>query len=205
MKLFNNSGNTYNTGNGLSIVGAVTQSFINSKDISDTATSLQQYFIGSPSSIAITIGTAIFFAGGYSYDKSFKNPDEPDFGQLKKGHILSALGAGFVALGLSGIAANDLALGAAILGGLMHVGGKLGSVFDEARGNLYKYLPLASRGPALLSLGLDITASNMDSLPLIGTMIIANLIWARADTMLMDDGIAKRALSRALLIPKGPK
>ena len=88
----------------------------------------------------------------------------------------------------------------AITGGVLHTGGKLGSFLAHSQDRPYKYLPLLSRAPALISLGLSLPHPTHGTvLPL--ALVVANLLWARADVMLMPHGRVRTALGRLLLVP----
>jgi hypothetical protein len=210
-KAFGNPGRTYNTGNTLAIGGAVAQVVAASPDLLTLAHGLTTQFMGNLPSVLITLGSLVFFHSGWNYDQAWANGFPPDAKKNDNGHKGSVAGATLLAAGLYGLAQSDTALLAAVVGGTMHAGGKLGSLIEPEHDATYKFFPLISRAPAGASLMLDIL-DGMSKYPhfmegakhsiLPAFVIAANIVWARADTMLMPEGPVKRVLSRALLVPE---
>ena len=206
---FENAGMTYNTGDWIAIFGAAGQVIITSQgDMAAAAKGLADYFVGSGPALAVSLGSLIFFVGGSRYDQAWANGFPPDIGKNNQGHFWSAIGAALLAAGLVGLSQSSLALGAALVGGFLQIGGKAGSLIDPRRDAFYKYLPLVSRAPAIVSLLADIdanvTSADATHSILPALLIGCNLIWARADTMLMPECMARRALSRMLLAERAP-
>ena len=206
---FENAGMTYNSGNWLAIIAAVAQISAGSQgDVAEAAKGIANYFAGSGPAFAVSLGSLVFFVGGRRYDQAWAHGFPPDIVKNNQGHLWSAIGAALLCIGLAELSQSGFAICAALVGGFLHVGGKLGSLVDPGHDSSYKLLPLLSRAPAIASLLADINA-NFDSVGATHSMLPAlligcNLIWARADTMLMPECSAKRALSRALLASWAP-
>jgi hypothetical protein len=190
----NNAGSTYNAGNVLALVGAMIQVAIGSHGLIDTAQGIFGHLAGSLPALAASAASGAFLIGGVCYDAAWKTGAPPIGSKLQQGHALSALGALLMCLSLVHLSQSRFALVAALLAGGLHVTGKMGCLLDPKRDWFYKWLPLASRLPSTASLVSD------GFLSLLGVaLILCNLIWARADAMLMCDGPAKRALGRMLV------
>ena len=156
-KRFANAGLTYNTGNWLAIFAAACQVAASAAGyLTGTASGLAGYFAGNGPSLAASLGSLAFFYGGRCYDKAWARGFPPDQRKNNLGHKWSAIGAALLCAGLAGLSQSNLALSAALIGGVLHVGGKCGSLFDPARDAGYKCLPLLSRIPAVASLCADV-------------------------------------------------
>ncbi len=189
-----NAGSTYNAGNVLALAGAIIQIAMTSHGLIDTAHGIAGHLAGSIPALAASAASIAFLIGGICYDAAWKNGAPPISASLRQGHALSALGALLICLSLVQLSQSPFALMAALVAGVLHVAGKLGCLLDPRRDWLYKWLPLASRLPSTASLLSDAHA------PFLGpALILCNLIWARADAMLMSEGAAKRVLGRILL------
>ena len=197
---FKNAGMTYNTGNWLALAGAIAQVVLSTHNDTEIASGLMDYFLGNLAAIGATLGTVAFFYGGRKYNQAWGNGLPANESKNRDGHFWSAVGATLIAFGLAGLGTTDSSLVAAIVGGILHTGGKAGCLFDRRREKIYKYLPLLSRMPALLSLGLDL-AHPGQSVILSAALIVATIVWARADIMLMPQGRSKRVLGWGLFIP----
>lgn len=200
---FANAGVTYNTGNWLAISASALQVAVSSRgDVAETARGFAHAFIGGGPAVAVTLGSLIFFVGGRSYDLAWAHGAPPDRARINAGHFWSALGALFLAAGLVGLAQTAVAHFTALAAGLLHVGGKSGSLLDPRRDRVYKILPLLSRAPVIVSLLVDLGATlarGADERAILPILLLcANLVWARADGALMAEGRVK-ALLRPLL------
>jgi hypothetical protein len=198
---FKDAGTTYNTGNWLAIFGAIAQVVLVAHSGTEIASGLKDYFIGNLAAVEATLGTAAFFYGGRKYSQAWERGLPVDESKNRDGHFWSAVGAFLIALGLAGLSTTDCALLAAIVGGALHTGGKAGCLLDQNREKTYKYLPLLSRIPASFSLGLDL-AHSAQSVILPTALIVANIVWARADVMLTPPGRANRVLDRVFCIDR---
>lgn len=209
-KRFANAGVTYNTGNWLAIVAAACQVAAGSDGgVADAASSLAQAFAGNGPSLAASLGSLAFFYSGRRYSEAWAQGFPPQQDKNNLGHIWSAIGAALLCAGLVGLSRSNLAMSAALAGGVLHVGGKSGSLFDPRHDAIYKVLPLLSRLPAIASLLSDtsesmgqhaqwIDGARHSMLPLL--LIGCNVIWGRADVMLMPACWVKRALGPAVQV-----
>jgi hypothetical protein len=214
---FQNAGQTYNTGNLTALVGAVPQMFFNAGgDLVQTATALYGYFLGNSWAMATTAAAIAFFHGGVRYDEAFAPCAEdkpPDLDKNNQGHFWSAIGAGLLGIGMVGLGQTPLAKGSAAAGGILHTFGKTGSLLLPRYDAFFKCLPLASRAPAFISLVEDLrenivkyprlTEAALHSI-LPFALIGCNLLWGRADVMLMPEGRVRRALGKVLFVPPAP-
>ncbi len=207
---FENAGITYNTGNWGMKFGALAQIALNTHgNPVAVAKEFLTYLIGNRASIEATVGSIAFFYGGRKYDQAWDNGFPPNQKKNDQGHLWSAVGAGFLAKSLVSLSKTNFSLVSAIAGGVLHVGGKLGSYANPRHDAVYKWLPLASRLPAVASLVEDIHhnfasytpshAALQSVLPI--SLVVCNFCFARADIMLAPQGRAQRVLSRAFLVP----
>jgi hypothetical protein len=199
---FANAGRTYTCGNGLALVAAAVTA-IGGSDRAGLFVNLRQTFVGSTPALAMSFASLTFFLCGAAYDRAHRPAGAADGRYLRAGHALSAIGAATMAFGVAELAVTPLAFDAAVMGGALHVGGKLGALVD-GRSGVWRVLPLLSRALALVSLGADV-AADPNAAHMAGAAMLAICvgIWARADAMLLSARQAQRlaaalGLSRTL-------
>lgn len=188
---FANAGRTYNCGNGLALVAAAVTA-LGGSDGAGVFVNLRQTFVGSTPALAMSFASLAFFLCGAAYDRAHRPAGATNDRYLRAGHALSAIGAATMAFGVAELAVTPLAFDAAVTGGALHVGGKLGALVD-GRSGIWRVLPLLSRVLALVSLGADV-ATDPNATRMAGAALIAVCvgIWARADAMLLSEGQARR-------------
>ncbi len=208
---FENPGMTYNAGNCLALIAPALQFLISTDgNLAATTRNLEQYFAGNAPSVATTFTSLLFFCSSWNYDRAWDNGFPPDEGKNRWGHGWSAAGAALLTIGMALLSKSQFSLAAAIIGGTLHAGGKAGSLADPQRDWLYKLLPLTSRPFMMASLIEDIR-ENFTKYPhvrdgalhsVLQTLLLGcNLLWGRADIMLMPEGPVREVLHRVLLIP----
>ncbi len=198
-RMFQTPGSTYNTGNAITLAGSILAVASGAGDQS-LAEGLVNFFAGNLPATAASLGTLAFFYSGRQYDRAWINGSPPDKTLNDRGHLWSAIGASLIALSLVGLSATSFGMAAAIAGGVLHTAGKLGCLIDPKREDYYKFMPLYSRVPALAALALDLCDPTA-GLILPTALVVSNVVWARADSMLLPDGPTKRLMSRILSIP----
>ncbi|HQZ11734.1 MAG TPA: hypothetical protein PK286_02515 [Devosia sp.] len=193
-------GGFYNIGNALGLVmGVALQTRLASggaegRGLLDAAAS---YFAGNWSATALTTATIVFFWSGEEYHRALSG-GQPDPAGLRRGDLLSGVGA--VALGVSLLAVGDVLLAATA--GLLHAAGKFGSAFHPGgrnatafgvpRAHLYRLSVLLSRLPAIaVALLAIIRASAAGVDPFTGlampvTLLACYLLWSWADLLLFQ-------------------
>jgi hypothetical protein len=188
---FANAGRTYTCGNGLALVAAAVTA-IGGSDRAGVFVNLRQTFLGSTPALAMSFASLAFFLCGAAYDRAHRPAGAANDRYLRAGHALSAIGAATMAFGVAELAVTPLAFDAAVAGGALHVGGKLGALVD-GRSGTWRVLPLFSRLLALISLGADV-AADPNATRVAGAALIAVCvgIWARADAMLLSERQAQR-------------
>ncbi len=189
--MFGNAGATYNTGNWIALLAALLGA-LDAADRREMLSNLGAAFVGSAPALSVSAGSLAFFLGGARYDHAFRIAGAPDARSLREGHLLSAVGAALVAIGVAGLATSNASVFAALCGGLLHTAGKLGSAVDERRA-FWKVMPLVSRLPSVLSLAANL-GSDLELARVAATLllILCVAIWARADALLLSDSQAVR-------------
>jgi hypothetical protein len=189
-----NPGRLYNLGNYLALSAAILHCLVSAYVKGITTTSeIGSFFFGSWPAMFTTLAVLIFFVSGRIYAKAWATGFPPIAKLNSQGHMLSAMGAVFVGVGLIGISQNNLSLFLAVTTTILHAGGKFGSWIGFGNDAAFKILPLLSRGTYIASLVLDIAATTMQNnfgmnlsieilLPL--ALITAAAAWARADWLL---------------------
>jgi hypothetical protein len=219
-KTFGNPGQLYNVGNAITLFGgiggALAAALGNGSNLTSATSRVVLHLWGSPSALALSLATLVFFAGGAAYSAAWKGDGpRPDPRLNKIGDLLSGVGAMVLGFGLFMLGNAVLA----ICAGLLHAFGKFGSALGEGRclrlgnnafafGDLCKDLVLVSRAPALLA-ALSGFAQTLKSgadpgLILLATsVVISTLYWALADILLLRrHGVLMSAVRRVLRLSK---
>jgi hypothetical protein len=198
---FANAGRTYTCGNALALVAAAVTA-VGGSDRAGLFVNLRQTFFGSTPALAMSFASLAFLLCGAAYDRAHRPAGAANDRYLRAGHALSAIGAATMAFGVAELAVTPLAFDAAVTGGALHVGGKLGALVD-GRSGIWRVLPLLSRVLALVSLGADVaTDPNAAHMAVAAMLAVCVGIWARADAMLLADRQA-RWIAAALGLARG--
>lgn len=213
-------GQLYNIGNGLVLaggVGGIALAAIGDGVSPDRAIErIAQQFIGTPSAVALTLATLVFFAGGAAYSKAWRDGGPaPDPVFSRRGDVLSAGGAIMLGIGLTIL--GDVLL--ATCAGLVHAGGKLGSAYAGERrvrtplgsllwADICKDAVLVSRLPALLAaitglLVAIIAAGPLESVVLALSVTVSTVYWALADILLLRRNGPMLTALRHLYVRRG--
>lgn len=194
-------GALYNLGNmlgfavGLAVAVGMGAPKGENKEIWDRAL---DHLMGSPTALALTAATAVFFWGGVVYGKAWSGGSLTDPRLNRCGDMLSGVGAVILGIGLTMLGNPWLAISA----GAMHALGKFGSALggtaparrsfiSEHTGALCKDLVLMSRAPAVLAAAAApwqefLLPQGMQELLLALSFVACCLIWAVADWMLLS-------------------
>lgn len=195
-------GGYYNIGNAVGLAGGLSLAVLNGSiaGAGGVATAAWTYLVGNGSAVALTVATLVFFWSGEVYHRAWSDREQPDARLNRQGDLLSALGA--VALGLS-LALLGLPLLAATAG-VLHAVGKLGSALHSPGTSAlpgwpppwsdpFRSVVLLSRAPAILVAALALVGGLSGSkpaevMPVLlgpGVLLVCNLLWAKADLLLL--------------------
>jgi hypothetical protein len=157
------------------------------------------YFIGSPTTLALTAATIIFLISGEMYHRAWQGNDAPNADLNRFADLLSAAGAAVLAISLFYLGQPVLA----IFTGVLIVLGKLGSgLFGTAAEavplwpahwpDLFRSMVLTGRIPGMAAAGLGLwhqmgTGSVAVSAIQPAVMVLCHLLWMRADVLLFQD------------------
>jgi len=172
------------------------------------------HLVGSPSALALTIATIIFFWGGMVYGKAWSAGALTDPRLNRWGDMLSGIGAIVLGAGLTMLGDPWLAASA----GAMHALGKFGSALgseatahlpaiSERSEALFKDLVLVSRVPAILASATALwqelaSPQGVQGLLLALSFMTCSIIWAAADWMLLSPRGWIRTTAASFLTPK---
>jgi hypothetical protein len=147
--------------------------------------------------VALTLATLVFFWSGEEYRRAWVEGSQPDARRIRRGDLLSGVGAVFLGAGL--LMVGDPLLAATA--GLLHAAGKFGSAFDRGvaaggagtdRRRLHRWAVVASRLPATLIGALGIAAvvlapggATAGALLMPVTLVLCYGLWTAADLMLL--------------------
>lgn len=189
-------GGYYNIGNAIGLVmGIVIQIFFVSNEQA-AAAKAWSFFAGSPSALALTVSTAVFFWSGEAYHRAWANGFPPKAGLNRLGDNLSGVGA--LALGFSLFLLGQPMLAATA--GLLHAAGKFASAWHKAGEQLpfpwprnwpdpFRAVVLASRFPAIAAALLELWQAAgsgwTDEILAPATLLICYLLWSKADLLLI--------------------
>jgi hypothetical protein len=173
-------GGLYNTGNALGLGAGLTMQVLVAREAT-----VWDFFLGSPSAVALSLAMVIFFWSGECYYRAWLDPARPDARLNRKGDWLSGLGAAFLGLGMLGLGQPLMALSA---GGL-HALGKFGSAYgwrfglsDTISAGLWRALVPLSRVPAILLLLVGAwTATSVSGILEVTLLLGAYALWCAAD------------------------
>jgi uncharacterized membrane protein len=211
-----NPGQLYNIGNAIILIGGVSGALAaaigDGNSLNLAFQRIVAHLWGSPSALALTMATLVFFAAGAAYSAAWKvKGPRPNPRLNKRGDLLSGVGA--LVLGVGLIMLGNAVM--AIFAGLLHAFGKFGSAYGAGKyiriGNnltplddLCKDLVLVSRLPALLAAlsGLVQTlteAADLGVILLSSSVVVSTIYWALADILLLRrDGALMVGIRRAL-------
>jgi hypothetical protein len=192
-----NLGNAFGLATGLGFYLAATP---------DDTDALLAYFTGSFASTLMTLSMLVFFWSGEVYHRAFSPAAGPDFRLLRRGDVLSGLGALLLGGGLMALGHPVLAATA----GLAHAIGKFGSGWSLPGGwwpaglpDFWRSLVLASRIPAIAAAlsALWLAHANGALLSAAGltpvTLLVCYGLWLAADLSLLrsasDDAVSASA------------
>lgn len=191
-------GGYYNIGN---LIGLATGLGLQLSEASHGRTAAEAtlaFFIGSPSSVALTLAALVFLVSGEIYHRAWASGFPPDRRLIALGDLSSAFGA--LALG-----AGLLILGQPLMAafsGLLHAAGKFGSAFEElgirsalARERFWRSTVALSRLPAIMAAVLGIwtllfSGQNMfETAEFVAavSLLACYLLWLKADIMLFPE------------------
>lgn len=182
-------GGCYNLGNALALTAGLAAQVAGSAGAGQgVLAAVQAYFVGSPGASALTVAILIFFWSGEMYHRAWAHGAPPEPRANWWGDMLSGVAA--VVLTIALVAFGDVLL--ALLSGALLAAGKFGSAVAPGSPRLrafWRWLVLASRVPALATLGLQVVRLAGEGagagalfMPLV--MIGCYLTWACADLML---------------------
>jgi hypothetical protein len=211
-----NPGQLYNIGNAITLTGgiggALAAALGDGNSLGLASKRVFSHLWGSPSALALTLATLVFFAGGAAYSAAWKGKAPRPNPRLNKlGDVLSGVGALILGIGLIMLGNAMLA----ICAGLLHAFGKFGSAFGAGRfiplrGNdlpfddLCKDLVLISRLPALLAALSGLTQAlsakaELGVILLASSVVISTIYWALADILLLRrNGVLMIGLRRII-------
>jgi len=163
----------------------------------------RQYLVGSPGATALTVAIVTFFVSGEMYHRAWSRGFPPDQRGNRWGDFLSGVAAVVLTVALA--AFGDVLL--AFISGLLLAAGKFGSAlvpedYGAPDGNFwpkrFRAVVLASRGPALAALALELVdllgsegPAPAGSLVMTAVMLGCYLLWACADLLLFAGSPAK--------------
>lgn len=198
-------GGYYNIGNLVGLMTGVGLQVTEASRESTAAEAVVAFFIGNPSSIALTLATMVFLVSGEIYHRAWADGFPPDSRLNALGDLLSAFGALALGVGL-------LILGQPLMAafsGLLHAVGKFGSAFEElgmrpilAKERFWRSVVVLSRIPAIMAATFEIaimlfSAQGMFEITGFAApvfLLVCYLLWLKADIMLFPkpeaDGVA---------------
>jgi hypothetical protein len=207
-------GGYYNAGNLIGLSVALGVQFASASDGSARTIGdvLIGYLIGSPSAGTLTAATIIFLISGELYHRAWRNGPPNDQLLTRLADILSAIGVLALTISLIYIGQSYLA----IASGLLIVAGKLGTAVlgDSCSGltvwrvswpDPFRTVVLAGRVPGILAPIMEIVRQLSDGpadlslVPLIqpAVLIICQLLWIKADLLLLSAARSQRAAQPA--------
>jgi hypothetical protein len=196
---FRGPGGYYNIGNLIGLLTGlalqVTTAATSGLAGSDVAVA---YFVGSPTTLALTAATIIFLISGEMYHRAWQGNDAPNVDLNRFADLLSAAGAAVLAISLFYLGQPVLA----IFTGVLIVLGKLGSaLFGDSSEvvpfwpahwpDLFRSMVLAGRFPGMAAAGLGLwhqmgAGSVAVSAIQPAVMVLCHLLWMRADVLLFE-------------------
>lgn len=194
-------GGLYNLGNAIGLAAGIliqVGSAGPGLTVAEAARSVADYLAGSGAALALTLATLVFFFGGEAYHRAFADKEAPDARLVRRGDVLSGIGAMLLGGGLFALGDPVLALSS----GLLHALGKFGSAVDftrlgasrERSQELHvalRWTVVASRVPALLVavIGLaaiaTVPAATPEAAPMLLTLLACYALWTLADLLLL--------------------
>jgi hypothetical protein len=193
---FSNPGLLYNIGNLIAFFGALALFILLSGDSRGvTADGFIAHFLGNWPAILTTAASLVFWVSGAQYAKAWAKGFPPEAKSNNAGHALSNLGALTIGVALIGLARTEVSLALAIIATILHAGGKLASWRSPTCDDYFKPMPLYSRVPYATTLCLDMRSDVLTggalndvvtglALPLF--LLVATILWARADWLLLQ-------------------
>jgi hypothetical protein len=161
------------------------------------------YFVGSPTTLALTAATIIFLISGEMYHRAWQGDAARKADLNRFADLLSAAGAAVLAISLFYLGQPALA----IFTGVLIVLGKLSSgLFGDAAEavpfwpahwpDLFRSMVLAGRIPGMAAAGLGLwyqmgTGPVAVSAIQPAVMVLCHLLWMRADILLFQGGKAE--------------
>jgi hypothetical protein len=191
-------GGFYNLGNAIGLVGGFFLQVSASGEADTTlGQSVEAYLFGDWTATALTLATVVFFWSGEEYHRAFAGNAGDRRLRIRRGDLLSAVGAAILGSGL--LLIGDPLLAAS--GGALHAAGKLGSALSDPSDNsrsatvlrdAFRWSVVASRVPAILiavigigGLIADPGRADAATALMLLTLLVCYALWTVADLMLI--------------------